>query len=79
MSTSIIMNHDSPIVHIERSKIQKMVFIMNALEGGWSIKKSTDSYIFSKKHEGKREVFQENYLENFIRTNSGDSCLLDKV
>ena len=73
------MNHDSPIVHIERSKIQKMVFIMNALEGGWSIKKSTDSYIFSKKHEGKREVFQENYLENFIRTNSGDSCLLDKV
>jgi hypothetical protein len=46
-----------------------MLFITNALENGWTIKKLNDSYIFTKKHEGKREVFQENYLETFLRTN----------
>jgi hypothetical protein len=44
---------------------------MNALDFGWTIKKSEDSYIFTKKHEGKKEVFHENYLESFIKTNLG--------
>jgi hypothetical protein len=42
---------------------------MNALDTGWSIKKNGDSYIFTKKHENKREVFMENYLENFVVSN----------
>jgi hypothetical protein len=42
---------------------------MNALDFGWAIKKSEDSYIFTKKHEGKKEIFHENYLETFIKTN----------
>jgi hypothetical protein len=67
----------TPIVNIERPKYQKMLFIMNALENGWAIKKMSDSYIFTKKHENKREVFQENYLENFIKANSGESRMLD--
>jgi hypothetical protein len=72
MSTGNIINMEtSPIVNIERPKYQKMLFITNALENGWTVKKSNDSYIFTKKHEGKREVFQENYLENFIKTNIG--------
>ena len=57
-------------IHIDRPRFQKMVFIMNALEQGWSIKKNNDSYIFSKKHEGRREVFMDNYLEKFIETNA---------
>lgn len=48
---------------------QKMNFIMNAIETGWSVKKSDDNYIFSKKHEGKREVFMSDYLEKFIDKN----------
>lgn len=47
----------------------KMIFIMNALENGWTIKKVNHSYIFSKKHEGKREVFLESYLDKFIESN----------
>ena len=43
-----------------------MQFITNALEKGWSVKKRNDSYIFTKKHEGKREVFQNNYLDTFV-------------
>jgi hypothetical protein len=55
--------------HINKAKYQKMLFIMNALEQGWSIKKSEDSYIFTKKHENKREIFMESYLEKFIVSN----------
>ena len=46
-----------------------MSFIMNAIETGWSVKKSDDNYIFTKKHEGKREVFMADYLEKFINKN----------
>ena len=59
----------SPIVILDRLKYQKMMFIMNALDFGWTIKKSDESYIFTKKHEGKKEIFHENYLETFIKTN----------
>lgn len=48
---------------------QKMVFIMNALNDGWSVKKTQDTYIFKKKHENKVEIFQEDYLATFIVNN----------
>jgi hypothetical protein len=43
-----------------------MMFIYNALENGWMVRKKNDAYIFSKKHENKREVFDINYLEQFL-------------
>ena len=49
--------------------IQKMKFIYNALENGWSIKKKKDLYIFTKNHEGKKEVFLDEYLKRFMQTN----------
>lgn len=57
-------------IKIEKPIFQKMMFLANALEEGWSIRKSKDSYIFTKKHENKREIFQEDYLEKFVLTNS---------
>jgi hypothetical protein len=56
-------------IQLSKKDFQKMVFIMNALNDGWCIKKSEESYIFTKKHEGKKEVFQSDYLEKFIETN----------
>ena len=56
-------------VSIDMITFQKMNFIMNAIETGWSVKKNDDNYIFSKKHEGKREVFMSDYLEKFIDKN----------
>lgn len=56
-------------IKMDKPYFQKMVFIMNALDAGWSIKKNGDSYVFTKKHENKREVFMEKYLENFIVSN----------
>jgi hypothetical protein len=56
-------------ITLDKPKFQKMIFIMNALEKGWSIKKNGDSYIFTKKHENRREIFMESYLEKFMISN----------
>ena len=64
-------------IKLGKSQFQKMMFLMNALEKGWSIKKQQDNYIFTKKHENKREIFEENYLERFIISNSTEQCFLD--
>lgn len=56
-------------ISIDVITFQKMNFIMNAIETGWSVKKNDDNYIFTKKHEGKREVFMSDYLEKFIDKN----------
>ena len=48
---------------------KKMKFIFNALNDGWEIRKEGDSYIFTKKHEGKKEVFSNNYLRDFVLKN----------
>jgi hypothetical protein len=63
-------------IQFSKKEFQKMVFIINAIEKGWSIKKIEDSYIFTKKHEGKKEIFQNDYLEKFIETNLDVSKLL---
>jgi hypothetical protein len=63
-------------IKIEKSQLRKLMFIASALEQGWTIKKSTDSYIFTKKHENRREIFQENYLETFLISNLSNSNIL---
>lgn len=56
-------------VDINEKQLKIMVFIMNALEKGWSIKKKQEQFTFTKKHEGKMEIFEEKYLETFIQSN----------
>ena len=53
----------------ERVQYHKMKFIMNALNEGWSVKKKSETYIFTKKHEGKKEVFNNKYLDDFVKKN----------
>ena len=47
----------------------KMLFVFNALENGWEIKKNNEKYIFVKSHEGKKEVYLDNYLRRFLEQN----------
>ena len=54
---------------IDPMKFQKMLFIYNAIEDGWSLKKKNDCYIFSKKTDNKKEVIKDEYLANFMKTN----------
>jgi hypothetical protein len=56
--------------------LQKCLFIMNALDNGWKVKKRKGSYIFSKKHEGRKEIFKEGYLESFLVENMKPSSVL---
>lgn len=55
-------------MYIDRKHFQKIIFISNAIESGWGVKKRGNSYIFSKKHEGKREMMTEEYIQTFIET-----------
>jgi hypothetical protein len=48
---------------------KKMSLMFNAIESGWTIKKNKQSYIFTKKHENKKEVFNDEYLTNFLKSN----------
>jgi hypothetical protein len=56
-------------LEIDKVKFQKMIFLYNALDNGWSIKKRKDSYIFVKNHDGKKEVFDDSYLAIFMKDN----------
>ena len=58
-------------LNVDLVQLQKMTFIYNALETGWTVKKIDNQYIFYKKHEGKKEVYLDTYLQNFIESNLG--------
>ena len=53
----------------DQTTLQKWMFIMNALENGWSVKKRKGSYVFSKKHEGRKEFLRDGYLARFLEEN----------
>jgi hypothetical protein len=56
-------------LNIDLVQLQKMNFIYNALTDGWTIKKQDNQFIFSKKHEGKKEIYLDTYLQSFIEAN----------
>ena len=65
----IDLSSDDSTKKIDFITLQKMVFIYNALEKGWTVKKTKNSYIFTKNHEGKKEVFLDDYLKHFMTEN----------
>ena len=67
--TSININFPDKLI-IDNTKLQKMIFIYNAIEDGWEIKMNKENiYTFSKKHENKKEIFNDKYLTDFIKKN----------
>ena len=65
-------------LEIDKIKFQKMVFLYNALDNGWSIKKTQNSYIFKKNHEGKKEILNDTYLSIFMKDNLDINKLLSQ-
>jgi len=63
-------------IKIDNVKFQKMLFLFNAINDGWSIKKRRDSYIFTKNHEGKKEILLDSYLLSFMKGNFDITKLL---
>ncbi len=60
---------DTTNANIDTITLHKMAFLYNALENGWCIKKKDNLYVFTKNHEGKKEVYLDNYLKRFITSN----------
>jgi hypothetical protein len=54
-------------VRVDRKTYQKMKFLYHVLQDGWKIKKKEDTYVLTKRHEGKKEYLSEDYLEHFLR------------
>lgn len=47
-------------------RMRVLGFIASALEDGWTVKKKSGSYVFSKPHEGKKQVFSQEFLADFV-------------
>ena len=62
-------NNSSNNVPIDNMLFHKMKFIYNAIEDGWTVRSKNNKYVFTKKHENRREIYLENYLKNFIEKN----------
>ena len=54
---------------ISPKKIQKLLFLENALQNGWKIHKKKEYYIFSKKHNNEKKFFDEDFIYKFVGNN----------
>ena len=54
---------------VDAIKFQKMLLLFNSIEHGWSVKKRNDSYVFTKNNENKKEIIDNSYLLQFMKTN----------
>ena len=56
-------------LEIDVIQLHKMAFIYNAVQDGWKVEIRNNRYVFSKKHEGKKEIYLDTFLERFIQKN----------
>lgn len=65
-------------IQIDPLKLQKMAFVYNAIEDGWHVRKKGECYIFSKNHEGKKEIFLDSYLQHFVSEKMNIKHIINK-
>ena len=63
------LNKNEMIKEICPKKFQIMAILYNSLQEGWIIEKNNKTFILRRKHEGKKEMLEEGYLETFIESN----------
>lgn len=63
--------------NISQLQLHKLNFIHNALQDGWCVEQKKNKYIFTKPHDNKKEVFLDNYLEQFIYKNISNITIND--
>lgn len=57
---------NSTVVQLQTKSFQEMIILFNAINDGWTINKIDRTYVFSKRHENKKEIFHEDYLATFL-------------
>jgi len=58
-----------PSLNVDLLTFQKMAFIFNAVENGWTVRKNDNKYIFVKNHGGEKEIYLDTYLRSFLEKN----------
>jgi hypothetical protein len=56
-------------IQIDKKLFYKMIFLYNSLNSGWMIKKQNEEYIFTKPHENKKEIYNDEYISQFVIKN----------
>jgi hypothetical protein len=59
-------------------KFQKMILLFNCIEQGWRVKKQNNSYVFTKNHDGKKEIIEDS-LAKFMNTNLDVDKIFSKM
>ena len=54
---------------IDAATFAKMSFVYKAVNDGWTVRKKKDKYVFVRPHDNRKEVFENSYLEAFIKIN----------
>ena len=64
-------SRNSNFAGIENNEIQKMIFIFNAINDGWTVKKLEEGkYEFNMDNDKiKKEIMLDDYLKKFIKNN----------
>lgn len=63
-------NINNFINNLDKNKLQQMIFIYNALENGWQIKKTKQNlYSFKKPHYNQSDYFSDKFISTFIKEN----------
>ena len=76
MSNELKITINDKNMNIDPVTFQKMIFLYNSINDGWTIKKRKESYIFIKNHEGKKEIFHDSYLMKFMQDNMDPGKIL---
>jgi hypothetical protein len=56
-------------IQIDKKLFYKMIFLYNSLNNGWMIKKHNEEYILTKPHENKKEIYNDEYISQFVVKN----------
>ena len=66
-------------IELDNKLLKKMMFLYNAIEQGWNIKKKGNVYIFIKKHGGDRKYFDDNYLSTFMEESTNIESIVKEL
>lgn len=61
---------DDISLQVPAKTLKQMIFIANALENGWTVRKAGRSYVFTDRLEGRSEVYEAGFLDAFVRENT---------
>lgn len=68
-TTTIPLKETPCIASYDTHTCAQMMFVFNAIQNGWSVRKEKDQFVFSKHHRESREVLDRGYLDTFLAAN----------